>query len=148
MSEQQQQKRNYKDTLNLPKTSFDMRAGLKKKEPIIQDRWRKENLYGRMLQAREGSETFVLHDGPPYANGNIHMGTALNKVLKDIVVRTRCMNGYHTPYIPGWDCHGLPIEAKVADELGEQARNMTALDIRQRCREYAQKFVDIQSEQL
>ncbi len=138
----------YKDTLNLPKTSFDMRAGLLNKEPAYQAKWKDEGLYRRILDQRQGGKRFVLHDGPPYANGNIHMGTALNKVLKDIVVRLRNMEGCYSPYVPGWDCHGLPIEAKVMDELGDKAREMSAMDIRKRCQDYARTFVDIQSEQF
>ncbi len=138
----------YKDSLNLPKTSFDMKAGLVAKEPLIQQRWKKDDLYGQIRKAREGAERFILHDGPPYANGNIHMGTALNKVLKDLVVRIKNMTGFDSPYVPGWDCHGLPIEQKVADNLGSAAATMTPLDIRLRCKEYAAKFVTLQSEQF
>ncbi|MBL7132767.1 MAG: isoleucine--tRNA ligase [Phycisphaerae bacterium] len=140
--------KNYKDTLNLPKTSFDMRAGLLKKEPAIQQKWRQEKLYEHIRAAREGAARFILHDGPPYANGNIHMGTALNKVLKDMVVRIRTMSGMDAPYVPGWDCHGLPIEAKVMDEIGQTARNMDAMEIRRRCRAYAQRFAGVQAEQF
>ena len=132
--------KSYRDTLNLPQTRFDMRAGLLKKEPAIQARWAEMNLYGQVRAARDGAERFILHDGPPYANGNIHMGTALNKVLKDIVVRYKNMTGFDSPYVPGWDCHGLPIEDKVMKELGESAKGMTAMEIRRRCRAYAEKF--------
>lgn len=142
------EKNNYKDTLNLPSTSFDMRAGLVKKEPTIQERWKSEELYKEIRSQREGSPRFILHDGPPYANGNIHMGTSLNKVLKDIVIRYKNMSGMDAPYIPGWDCHGLPIEAKVMEELGDKAREMDAIEIRRRCAEYARGFVNIQSEQF
>ncbi|MFW5840963.1 MAG: isoleucine--tRNA ligase [Planctomycetota bacterium] len=141
-------KNSYKDTLNLPQTDFDMRAGLLKKEPAIQQQWKEDGLYEKIRDARDGSERFILHDGPPYANGNIHMGTALNKVLKDMVIRTKNMAGLDAPYLPGWDCHGLPIEAKVMDELGEKARQMDPMDIRSRCAEYAGGFVDKQSEQF
>jgi len=141
-------KKTYKDTLNLPATSFDMRAGLLVKEPAIQAEWRRENLYGQIRAAREGERRFILHDGPPYANGNIHMGTAMNKVLKDIVVRIKNMTGFDSPYLPGWDCHGLPIEQKVADELGAAAAGMEPMEIRRRCREYAERFVGVQSEQF
>jgi len=143
-----EQNKNYKDTLNLPKTSFDMRAGLLKKEPAIQEKWNKEKLYERIRRARSGAPRFILHDGPPYANGNIHMGTALNKILKDIVVRLKNMTGWDCPYLPGWDCHGLPIEAKVTDELGQEARTMDPMDIRLRCHAYADKFASVQSEQF
>jgi len=141
-------KNNYKDTLNLPKTSFEMRAGLLEKEPAIQARWAKDDLYGQIRRARQTGERFILHDGPPYANGNIHMGTALNKVLKDIVVRVKNMTGMDCPYIPGWDCHGLPIEQKVMDKLGAAAGTMDPMDIRGRCRAYAEKYVALQSEQF
>jgi isoleucyl-tRNA synthetase len=138
----------YKDTLNLPKTSFDMKANLLAKEPAMQKRWKEENLYQRIRDARNGAPIFVLHDGPPYANGNIHMGTALNKILKDIVVKIKTMQGLDAPYVPGWDCHGLPIEQKVADDLGPKVRAMPAMEIRKRCQQYAQKFVNLQSEQF
>jgi isoleucyl-tRNA synthetase len=142
------QKNEYKDTLNLPRTDFDMRAGLLTKEPAIQARWRAEDLYGQIRMARGGGKRFILHDGPPYANGDIHVGTALNKVLKDMVVRIRTMEGFDSPYIPGWDCHGLPIEQKVMDDLGPKAREMEAMEIRRRCFTYADKFARIQSEQF
>ena len=112
---------NYKDTLNLPRTSFDMKANLVAREPAIQARWEAEKLYDQIRRARQGAPRFILHDGPPYANGRIHMGTALNKVLKDIVVRIKTMTGFDAPFIPGCDCHGLPIEQKVVDELGAAA---------------------------
>lgn len=112
----------YRDTLNLPKTGFKMKANLAQKEPMVLKRWEKEGLY-QMIQ-EEGSEKplFVLHDGPPYANGNIHLGTAFNKILKDIILRSKRMAGFNAPYIPGWDCHGLPIEHNVDKELGEKRR--------------------------
>jgi isoleucyl-tRNA synthetase len=142
------EKNKYKDTLNLPKTSFDMRAGLLAKEPAIQAQWDKDDIYGKLRQYREDAPVFVLHDGPPYANGNIHMGTALNKILKDIVIRYKSMAGFNARYLPGWDCHGLPIEAKVMDELGDGARAMEPMAIRQRCHDYANSFVDVQREQF
>jgi isoleucyl-tRNA synthetase len=138
----------YKPTLNLPKTSFDMRAGLLTKEPALQESWRETGLYAAIREARAGGPSYVLHDGPPYANGNIHMGTALNKVLKDIVVRIRTMEGFDAPYLPGWDCHGLPIEQRVMEELGDRAASMTGLEIRAACRAYADKYVKVQSEQF
>jgi len=125
-----------------------MRSGLVKKEPQIQGKWNNEKLYEHVRSARSGCERFVLHDGPPYANGNIHMGTALNKVLKDMVIRIKNMTGFDAPYIPGWDCHGLPIEAKVMEELGKKAISMSASDIRGRCFTYADKFVKLQSDQF
>jgi len=142
------EKTNYKDTLNLPKTAFDMRASLLKKEPAIQKRWHDDRLYRQIRKYRSQCEQFLLHDGPPYANGNIHMGTALNKILKDIVVRVKNMTGFNARYLPGWDCHGLPIEAKVMDELGDEARSMTAMDIRSRCQAYAAKFASTQADQF
>jgi len=141
-------KKSYKDTLNLPKTDFDMRAGLVKKEPVFQQKWDSDGLYEKIREARIGSPRFILHDGPPYANGNIHMGTALNKVLKDIVVRVKTMCGMDSPYIPGWDCHGLPIEAKVMEKLGDKAKDMDPTVIRRICTEYAAKFVDLQRTQF
>jgi isoleucyl-tRNA synthetase len=143
-----EEKNVYKDSLNLPKTSFDMRANLLTKEPVIQKRWQEHNLYEQIRHARKGAKRFILHDGPPFANGNIHMGTALNKVLKDMVVRTRTMAGLDAPFIPGWDCHGQPIEQKVVDNLGEKAQGMDAVQIRRRCAAYAEKFQKLQSEQF
>ncbi len=141
-------KNKYKDTLNLPKTTFDMRAGLLKKEPAIQAQWDKDDIYGKLRRYRDDAPVFVLHDGPPYANGNIHMGTALNKILKDIVVRYKTMAGFNARYLPGWDCHGLPIEAKVMDELGDKARSMDPMDIRKRCHDYANSFIYVQRDQF
>ncbi len=143
-----EEKKNYKDTLNLPKTAFGMRAGLLKKEPAMQARWKEADLYGQIRAARAGGERFILHDGPPYANANIHMGQALNKVLKDIVIRYRNMTGYDAPMIPGWDCHGQPIEQKIVEQLGEKMATMTPMEIRRRCAAHADKFVNIQSEQI
>ena len=142
------EKNAYKDTLNLLTTGFDMKANLLTKEPALQELWKRESLYERIRREREGGPRFLLHDGPPYANGNIHIGTALNKILKDIVVRLRNMQGFDSPYVPGWDCHGLPIEAKVADDLGGKVRDMDPLEIRRRCHEYATKFQAQQSEQF
>lgn len=147
MSEQAE-KRSYKQTLNLPKTSFAMKANLVQREPEFQKRWDKLGLYQRMRDARKGRESFVLHDGPPYANGPIHLGHLLNKVLKDIVVRSRCMMGFDTPFVPGWDCHGLPIEHKVMKDLGDKARTMVAPQIRKRCQDDAAKFVKLQGKQM
>jgi isoleucyl-tRNA synthetase len=139
---------NYKDTLNLPQTAFEMRANLLAKEPAIQQRWRRRELYEHIRSAREGRPRFILHDGPPYANGNIHMGHVLNKVLKDIVVRLATLTGHDAPFIPGWDCHGLPIEQEVMDELGAAAVDLPPMEIRRRCREYADKYVHLQSQQF
>ncbi len=138
----------YKDTLNLPSTAFDMRAGLLQKEPAMLEQWARDGLYARIRQARKDGPRYVLHDGPPYANGDIHMGHLLNKVLKDFVLRYRTMRGYDAPYIPGWDCHGLPIEAKVVDELGTEAARLDRLAIRTQCRQYAEHFIQVQAEQF
>ena len=138
----------WKDTLNLPRTGFPMKANLQTSEPQTIARWEAMDLYGRLRAAREGAPTFVLHDGPPYANGRIHLGTAFNKILKDIVVRSRSMAGYDAPYVPGWDCHGLPIELLVDRELGPKRRDMTVAACRQACRKYAAKFVDIMREEF
>ncbi len=138
----------YKGTLNLPKTDFDMRAALLKKEPAIQARWKDENLYEQIRKARADAPKFILHDGPPYANGDIHMGHALNKTLKDIVIRYKTMTGYDAPIIHGWDCHGLPIEYRVQSEVGDDLAKMSRADIRERCARYAAKYVGIQSEQF
>ncbi|MCD6449793.1 MAG: isoleucine--tRNA ligase, partial [Thermotogaceae bacterium] len=138
----------YKDTLNLPKTDFSMRANLVKKEPQFLDYWKKIDLYNYTLEEREGKPLFVLHDGPPYANGHIHLGTAMNKILKDVVMKYKTMRGYKTPYIPGWDTHGLPIEHKVTTELGEKAKEMSASDIRKECEKFAKKFIEIQKKEF
>ena len=108
----------WKDTLNLPRTDFPMKANLTKREPEFLKFWEENRIYEKMLEKRKNAPLYILHDGPPYANGHIHLGTALNKVLKDIIVKSRCMMGYKAPYVPGWDCHGLPIELKVEQELG------------------------------
>jgi len=138
----------YKHTLNLPKTDFPMRANLPQREPAVLARWREIGLYAEMLRASAGKPKYVLHDGPPYANGHVHLGTALNKIIKDIVVKSKAMAGFHAPYVPGWDCHGMPIEHQVLKELGGKARQMSQLDIRRRCRAYAEKFFSIQREEF
>ena len=133
-----------KSTLNLPKTDFPMKANLPQSEPRRLERWKSEGLYQKVQEARRGRPKFVLHDGPPYANGHIHLGTALNKILKDVVVRSRSMAGFDAPYVPGWDCHGLPIELQVDKNLGSKKRDMSAVEFRGHCRQYAEKFLDIQ----
>jgi isoleucyl-tRNA synthetase len=133
----------WKDTLNLPRTAFPMKANLQSAEPAAIERWDATDLYGRIRARRRGAPKFILHDGPPYANGRIHLGTALNKVLKDVIVRSRTMAGFDAPYVPGWDCHGLPIELKVDRELGPRKRQMSIGDFRRACRAYAARFVDI-----
>jgi isoleucyl-tRNA synthetase len=136
---------NYKDTLNLPRTDFPMKANLAAREPEnAQDLGEKRTLPGRFRKSREGRELFVLHDGPPFANGDVHMGTALNKILKDFVVKSQTMLGKRAPYVPGWDCHGLPIEYKVVKE----SRELSPLEVRKRCEAFARKFIDIQREQF
>jgi isoleucyl-tRNA synthetase len=137
----------YKDTLNLPKTTFPMKGNLAKREPEIQARWAEMKLYERILEAGEGRELWVLHDGPPYANGDIHVGTAYNKILKDILVKYKTMRGYRCPYVPGWDCHGQPIEHEVTKRLGPDSR-VSKVELRKMCRNYAMKFVERQSEQF
>jgi isoleucyl-tRNA synthetase len=131
-----------KNTVNLPKTGLPMKANLPTAEPKMLERWESEDLYGLIRQARKGKPMFVLHDGPPYANGNIHLGTAFNKILKDFIVKSKSMAGFDAPYVPGWDCHGLPIEIKVDNELGKRKATMTAAEIRAECRAYAAKFVE------
>jgi isoleucyl-tRNA synthetase len=138
----------WKDTLNLPRTTFPMKANLPAAEPEMIAWWNEIDVYGRMRAARAGRPRFVLHDGPPYANGQIHLGTALNKILKDFVVKSRSMAGFDTPYVPGYDCHGLPIELKVDRELGPKKRDMSTADIRRACRAYAQRFIGVMTEEF
>src|SRR6187402_704412 len=138
----------WKDTVNLPRTDFPMRANLPTTEPEVLARWETEGLYARIREARRGAPKFVLHDGPPYANGNIHLGTALNKILKDFVVKSRTMAGFDAPYVPGYDCHGLPIELKVDRELGSKKRDMSVAEFRRACRAYAQRFVTAMTEEF
>ena len=139
---------NIKGTLNLPQTSFSMKAKLSQKEPEIIKKWEEMDLYQKIQEKREKSDSFVLHDGPPYANGNIHLGTALNKILKDFIVKTKTMQGYRCPYLPGWDCHGLPIEIKVDQLLGKRKRELSITEIREECKKYALKYVHIQRDQF
>jgi len=138
----------YKDTLNLPVTDFPMRAGLPQREPEILSRWEELQLDRRVSEPQPSKPNYTLHDGPPYANGHIHIGHALNKILKDIVVKSRRMQGYYAPYVPGWDCHGLPIELKVDQQLGEKKRTMSKVEIRRECRKYAQQWIDIQRDEF
>ncbi len=134
----------YKQTLNLPQTAFPMKANLVKREPEILAKWESEKLYELIRTRSKGRKRYMLHDGPPYANGHIHMGTAFNKILKDIIIKSKQMAGYDAPYVPGWDCHGLPIEHKVDQELGRRKADMTQAEIRRHCRTYAERFIDIQ----
>src|SRR6267143_3123722 len=135
---------NYKDTLNLPRTEFPMKANLAAREPEMLKAWEEARLYRQIQKSREGRELFVLHDGPPFANGDVHMGTALNKILKDFVVKSQTMLGKRAPYVPGWDCHGLPIEYKVVKE----SRGLSPLEVRKKSEAFAWKFVNIQREQF
>jgi isoleucyl-tRNA synthetase len=134
----------YRATLNLPRTSFKMKANLSQKEPQFLQRWEKEDLYGRIQAQTKDRPLYILHDGPPYANGHIHLGTAFNKVLKDIILKSKRMAGFHCPYVPGWDCHGLPIEHNVDKDLGPKKKEMGILSIRNACRKYAEKWIKIQ----
>src|SRR5213596_3513126 len=136
--------KNYKETLNLPRTDFPMKANLAVREPEMLKAWEEADLYRQIQKSRGGRELFVLHDGPPFANGDVHMGTALNKILKDFVVKSQTMLGNRAPYVPGWDCHGLPIEYKVVKE----SRELAPLEVRKRCEVFAHKFIDIQREQF
>ncbi|MBS3759827.1 MAG: class I tRNA ligase family protein, partial [Desulfobacterales bacterium] len=138
----------YKDTLNLPQTKFPMKASLANKEPVQLKQWEEEGLYEKIRAMSSGRDPFILHDGPPYANGNIHIGTALNKILKDIVVRSYQMSGYDAVFVPGWDCHGLPIEHSVDKKLGPKKKDMSRADIRKACREFANKYIDIQKDEF
>ena len=135
---------NFKDTLHLPSTEFPMRANLAENEPKRLARWTEKKLYQQMLEAKPTDKLFILHDGPPYANGNIHLGHALNKVLKDIIVKSKTLSGFHTPFVPGWDCHGLPIELKVEKKLGMLADKSKPYEFQQACRHYAQEQIALQ----
>ena len=137
-----------KETINLPKTAFPMKANLPQNEPKMLERWEQMGIYQRIRQARKGAPRYILHDGPPYTSGPIHMGTALNKCLKDFIVKSKTMAGFDAPYVPGWDCHGLPIEIKVDKELGGKKLQMRPTDVRAACRKYAQKFLDLQRTQF
>ncbi len=138
----------FKSTLNLPKTDFPMKANLPQNEPKTLARWEQMRLYDSIREARRGAPVYVMHDGPPYANGPIHLGTALNKCLKDFIVKSHNMAGYDAPYVPGWDCHGLPIEIKVDDSLGRKKLDMAPIEVRHACRKYAEKYLDLQREQF
>src|ERR1017187_6745464 len=137
-----------KSTLNLPQTAFPMKANLPVNEPLRLAAWEESNLYAQIRAASAGRPRYILHDGPPYANGAIHLGHALNKTLKDFVVKTRTMAGFDAPYVPGWDCHGLPIEIKVDEQLGRKKLEMDPIQVRRACREYANKYLDLQRDQF
>jgi len=145
---QETQKKSYKETLNLPQTAFAMEAKLTTNEPWRLKRWQEMGLYEKIQAARADGKKWILHDGPPFANGDIHIGHVVNKTLKDVILRFRTMQGLRTPYVPGWDCHGLPIEHKIQQDLGPKLREMSTLQVRQLCHEYADKFVKIQREQF
>jgi len=139
-----EKKMDWKDTLNLPQTDFPMKAQLSQKEPETLKKWEGAGIYEQILKNRESKNTYILHDGPPYANGNIHLGTALNKILKDFIVKSKSMEGFYSPYVPGWDCHGLPIEHKVDQQLGSRKKSMSQIEVRDECRKYAEKYLDLQ----
>ncbi|GIW54265.1 MAG: isoleucine--tRNA ligase [Nitrospiraceae bacterium] len=138
----------YKATLNLPRTDFPMKANLPQREPELLASWERERLYERIQEQGQGRPLYILHDGPPYANGRIHIGHALNKILKDIIVKSKTMAGYQVPYVPGWDCHGLPIEHQVLKELGDKKKDLDTSSIRKLCRDYAEKYYKIQREEF
>ena len=134
----------YKHTINLPKTEFPMKAGLAQREPEMLAKWESDGLYQKIQEARKDAPLYLLHDGPPFANGDVHMGTALNKILKDFVVKSRSMAGFRAPFVPGWDCHGLPIEFRVV----KSSAGLSPAEVRRRSEEYARKFIDIQRRQF
>jgi isoleucyl-tRNA synthetase len=138
----------YKSTLNLPNTAFPMKANLAQREPETLKRWQEQDLYRIIRDDRRGRKKFILHDGPPYANGNIHLGHAVNKTLKDFIVKAKTLSGYDSPYVPGWDCHGLPIEHQVEKKIGKAGAKVDHRTFRQKCREYASKQVDAQKKIL
>ncbi len=137
-------KNEYKNTLNLPKTEFPMKADLAKREPATLEKWQSMQLYQKLREQGKGRKNFVLHDGPPYANGPIHLGTAVNKVLKDMVVKSKTLSGFNAPFVPGWDCHGMPIELRVEKKLGKPGQKVSASEFRQACREFASSQIDLQ----
>ena len=141
-------KSQYDSTLNLPKTLFEMRAGLPKKEPAMLKDWEENDLYNNLMKHNEGKPQFILHDGPPYANGNIHMGTALNKIIKDIIIREKNMEGFQAPYVPGFDTHGLPIELKALSSVGDKKKDISKLELRQICEKFATEHIGIMSDQF
>ena len=139
---------NYNKTLCLPKTKFPMKAELPKKEPEILAFWDKVDIYEKIGEKRKGAKKYILHDGPPYANGDVHIGTALNKILKDIIIKFKTMSGFDAPFVPGWDCHGLPIEHRVMKLLDAEGLKISQIEIRKKCREYAKRYIDIQRKQF
>ena len=140
-----QDKDRYKSTINLPQTDFPMKADLAKREPAMLAEWEKRGRYEQIQKHTSGrAQMFVLHDGPPYANGAIHLGHAVNKILKDVVVKSKLLAGLRSPYVPGWDCHGLPIEVAVEKKVGKVGQKVDAAEFRRLCREYATKQIDLQ----
>lgn len=140
--------KDFKDTLNLPNTKFPMRGDLVKREPARIEHWKKSDLYGRIQKKNAGHPKFVLHDGPPFTNGDVHIGTALNKILKDVILRYKSLKGFATPYVPGWDCHGLPIEHKVVKMLREQKRDVDTAQLREECANFSSEFIEKQRRQF
>ena len=141
----QDKENRYKSTINLPQTSFPMKADLAKREPAMLADWEKRARYDQIQKHTSGRvQMFVLHDGPPYANGAIHLGHAVNKILKDVVVKSKLMAGFRSPYVPGWDCHGLPIEVAVEKKVGKVGQKVDAAEFRRLCREYATRQIDLQ----
>ena len=138
----------FNNTLNLPKTDFPMRGNLPQREPEMLDKWEQDRLYYALSEKNKGKPSYTLHDGPPYANGNIHMGTAMNKVLKDIIVKYKSMTGFDANYVPGWDCHGLPIELKAIKQLGVDSGKIDPVTLRKSCREFALSCLDGQKAQF
>src|SRR5262249_12322806 len=146
MTTQPEEKKNYKSTLNLPQTAFPMEAKLTANEPGRLAKWKSAKLYETLQKHNAGKGKSIHHDVPPYDNGDIHIGHLINKTLKDVIIRFRTMRGHQTPYVPGWDCHGLPIEHKIQQDLGPKLRQMNVVEVRKLCHEYAQKYVKVQSE--
>ncbi len=151
MSADNSEKRDYRDTVFLPKTDFPMRAGLPQREPEFLKRWEKDAIYKTLRNDAKGRDKFVLHDGPPYANGNIHIGHAMNKILKDVIVKSQQMQGKDAPYVPGWDCHGLPIEWKIEEKYRKKKKNKDDVDpveFRKECRAFADEWIGVQREEF
>ncbi len=140
--------KDYTGTLNLPKTGFSMRANLSQREPEMQKRWEEDNIYEKMLERNQGKPAYILHDGPPFSNGNIHMGTAMNKVLKDFINKYKSMSGYCVSYRPGWDNHGMPIESAIIKQSKLDRKRMTVPEFRNACHDFADKFVKLQMSQF
>jgi isoleucyl-tRNA synthetase len=136
----------YKSTIHLPETSFAMKANLSQREPLMLKDWQEKKLYQKIRETRKDASKFVLHDGPPYANGNIHIGHALNKILKDIIVKSKTLSGFDAAFVPGWDCHGLPIELNVEKKFGKAGQKISEKEFREECRKYAKSQIDIQRE--